>query len=318
VAKDVIAPDHLGVHQFQAMGSPCRVVVAVPQGNDQAAAIVARQAGDLVRKLEQTWSRFSPASEISFLNSRCGAVTGVSDETYRLLESADTAWRATAGRYHPLMLDQIEAIGYWRSWDEGTPSEGDFKLAHPATQQPIEFYPEIKAVKLPSHARFDPGGIGKGLAVDMAVEICLAAGATTVGVELGGDLRVEGTPWYGAEWKIGVADPFDPSVDVGAFTPTAGAVTTSTTMKRRWKVNGRSCHHLIDPDTGLPTESNLVSVTTCSSLAWWAEVAAKSALLAGSTVAPDLLHELNTHGLAVTNEGAVLKVELPHKAREVQ
>ena len=125
-------------------------------------------------------------------------------------------------------------------------------------------------------------------------------------VDLGGDLRVQGEPWYGPQWRIGVDHPLFPGTELAAFTPTEGAVTTSTTLRRAWPgPGGERLHHLLDPATGRPSTGDVVAVTTCSSQAWWAEVAAKAALLAGSEAAPGVVAGLGTPGIVVTADGGV-------------
>ena len=144
------------------------------------------------------------------------------------------------------------------------------------------------------------------MAVDVAIEWLQSEGAEMASVELGGDLRVFGTPWYGDRWRIDVVDQLDRSKDIATFTPTEGAVTTSTTLRRAWTDQGRHYHHILDPRTGWPSTNDVVSVSTCSSQAWWAEVAAKSALVAGAVSAPALLEHLGTPGIIVTASGEVI------------
>jgi thiamine biosynthesis lipoprotein len=281
------------------MGSPCRVVL------DTGADDVAAAVRDLVLGLERGWTRFIDSSEISALNRSPGRVAVVSPETFRLVEHAVRAQLATGGRFNPLMLRQLEAHGYRRPWDEERPVPSGQPVG-PGTSEPIVLYPEIDAVQIPEGAAFDPGGIGKGLAVDLAVELCRERGVAMASIELGGDLRVYGDPWFGPVWRIGVEDPFDGGREVAAFTPTEGAVTTSTTRKRSWSAGYRTYHHLLDPVTGWPGASDLVSVSTCSGEAWWAEVVSKTALLVGSGRVLRYLDDLKTPGVAITGEGRVL------------
>ncbi|MDH4363735.1 MAG: FAD:protein FMN transferase, partial [Acidimicrobiia bacterium] len=299
---------------FEALGTSCRVVV----GGSADDAGLAAAATDRVRHFERRWSRFLPDSEVSQLNRRPGRLTIVSPSTFDLVLRAEQARIATSGRFNPLLLDQLEAAGYRRSWLDCRPgADGGgvdamqspgLGTTGPGSDEPIELLAEVHGVRLPAGTRFDPGGIGKGLAVDRVTEWCRGEGATTVCVDLGGDLRVHGEPWYGPRWRIGVDHPLVPGVELGAFTPAEGAVTTSTSLRRTWAgPGGERLHHLIDPGTGRPSASDVVAVTTCSSQAWWAEVAAKAALLAGSGGALGVLAELGTPGIAVTAAGGVLR-----------
>ncbi len=254
--------------------------------------------------LEQRWSRFLPSSEICQLNRNAGHLSTVSNETYLLVMRASEARELTGGRFNPLMLSQLRTLGYRSSWKDPGPTAGVIE-SRPGCPDPILLIPEINGVVLPAGAAFDPGGIGKGLAVDLVTEFLVESGATTSSVELGGDLRVVGRPWTGGSWVIGVRHPHSADSEVAKVRPDQGAVATSSTVKRQWLVEDRSVHHLLDPSTGLPAESDVVSATACSSVTWWAEVAAKVAVMAGSVTALEVLTSLDAPGLIVTADGLV-------------
>ncbi|MCP3987817.1 MAG: FAD:protein FMN transferase, partial [Actinomycetia bacterium] len=274
----------LQVEQFQAMGSRCRLVV------DGGPPTLTKAALGLLARLERAWSRFDPSSEVSQLNQANGHLTIVSIETFELVQRAEAARELTSGRFNPLMLTQLEQLGYDQPWQHHPAKHRSAINGLVGSQEQIEVIPEILAVRLPGGTAFDPGGIGKGLAVDLLTELLIAEGATTIAVELGGDLRVHGRCWYGPQWRVDVAHPHHTGREIAAFTPDHGAVTTSNTLRRNWSTDQNRLHHLLDPATGLPSTSDIVAVTTCAGAAWWSEVAAKTALLAGSSGAIDLLH----------------------------
>ncbi len=286
---------------FRAMGSPCRLVV---DGGGQDAIDAAK---DLVDDLERQWSRFHPTSEVSQVNANAGHFSIVSRNTFELVSRAVDARLLTRGRFNPLMLGQLCALGYDRSWQDGQPMAA---RRHPIERvpgclEPIDLVPEALAVRIPTGTAFDPGGIGKGLAVDIVTDFLLRQGATTTSVELGGDLRVTGDPWFGDTWRIGVADPIGTGGEIAVFRPSEGAVATSSRLRRRWLSEQGEVHHLLDPLTGAPATTDVVAVTTCSASAWWAEVVAKVVLIEGSFGALALLDALGTPGLIVTADGQV-------------
>ena len=281
------------------MGGPCRIVAA--GGGDG----LLRSAEALVHRLEGSWSRFLATSEVSVINGNTGHATIVSPETYRLIELAEKARTWTGGLFNPLMLTQLEALGYSRPWSGDGPG-GVPRPSSPGSLEGIVLLPEIPAVQIPAGTIFDPGGIGKGLAADLVTEFLTTEGATTSSVELGGDLRVGGVCWYAPTWRVGIAHPANRSGEIAAFTLEQGAVATSSVLRRKWSVGGRRLHHLLDPTNGLPAETDLVSVSATASSAWRAEVAAKVAVMAGSDGALDLLRSLGAAGIAVRADGFVL------------
>jgi len=284
------------------MGSPCRIVVG---GGDDS---LAEQATTLGQEVERDWSHFLDGSGVSRMNRHAGQLTIVPPTVYDLVEHAVTAQILTNGRFNPLMLNQLEHLGYRRPWQDGGAQLPGIPT-EPASLQPIDTLAEISAVRIPAGTALDPGGIGKGLAADRTTEFLIAHGATTTSVELGGDLRVSGDCWYGPEWRIGVTHPLKSGTHVATFTPDKGAAVAPSSIKRNWSDGTRRLHHLLDPTTGTSAETDLVSVGACATTTWWAEVAAKSALIAGSTLALELLSEFNTPGVAVTTEGKVLMTQ---------
>ena len=89
---------------------------------------------------------------------------------------------------------------------------------------------------------------------------------------------------------------------------TEGAIATSSVLGHTWTVDDRHLHHLIDPSTGQPSETDVLSVTTTSSELWWAEVVAKVAVLAGSRRAPAVMRQYGCSGVVLDRAGALVSV----------
>lgn len=277
------------------MASPCRIIA-----DDEALA----EAGcALVHALEQRWSRFRADSEISGLNRASGSLCIVSEPTFDLIARAQFARDLTSGWFNPLVLERLETLGY-RGYDQPP--------AHLTTtavcQEPIELLPDVLGVRLPAGARFDPGGIGKGLAADLVVDHLATLGATTLQVELGGDVRLVGENWTGGPWRVRIQSPLDRDRTIGHADVPAGALATSAVAGNRWRVGGRDVHHLIDPFTGEPSASDVVSATAISSELWWAEIVAKVVVLRGSDAAASVFSDLGAAGSIVRSDGEFVVV----------
>lgn len=292
---------------FRAMGSSCRLVVDGPPG-------LAERARATVADLEARWSRFLPDSEVTGANRSAGQPTVVSLPTYRLAEHALEAQRLTDGIFDPLLLDPLEALGYDRDHRrladpgpiDGPPSptersSGDGSTDDPACPRRLALDPALSAITVPAGARFDPGGIGKGLAADIVAQDLVDQGAWWVSVELGGDLRFAGASIVAHGWTVVVEDPRDPTAELGRLAVAGGAVATSSRLRRRWNHGGRTHHHLLDPLTRAPATSAVAAATVQSSHAWIADVLAKCLVIGGPEQAESLLRR--------TGAGAVLSLE---------
>jgi thiamine biosynthesis lipoprotein len=282
---------------FPAMGSDAHViVVGGPRG-------LAGRARRRIDELERRWSRFLPHSEICDLNRRAGDWVDLSGDSVLLVERAVEAWRLTVGRFDPTVLGDVIRAGYDRPFDALRATVPDGVSALHTGTAGIEV--SGTSVRLPAGVGFDPGGIGKGLAADLVVGEMLEAGAAGACVNLGGDLRVAGeSPDGTSSWTIGLEHPGapDPLALLGLHD---GAVATSTTLRRRWRSAGEERHHLIDPWTGRPSDSDLTLAAVVAAEGWVAEVLAKTVLLRGSTRAFDLVAGLGADALTVDRSGVV-------------
>ncbi|MEP6870546.1 MAG: FAD:protein FMN transferase [Anaerolineaceae bacterium] len=221
---------------------------------------------------EQRYSRFRATSLVSQLN----AGENVDDPWLAAAcRMALDAYEFTGGLFNPLILESLERAGYAKTFDEvtdGTPEAAPSPLPRDA----LTVAGSVVALR---HGRLDLGGIIKGWTVDLAVDM-LARAEPNVLVNAGGDLRCAGNEGGNDGWLVTITAP-EANDDAweGAI---HGALTTSTSLKRRWKTAGGGvAHHLIDPRTGLPAASSFVQVSAWHALAWRAECWAKAVLIGG-------------------------------------
>ena len=263
--------------------------------------------GSLFREWEQTLSRFLPESELSQLNAHAGTAMAVSDLLYTVLATALSAAQATQGVYDPALLEQLVQLGYDRTFDDlpavsfdpiipGEPGGG---------WRGIRVNPIYRHVTLPIGIKLDFGGIAKGMAVDAALEQLRLSGISPALVNAGGDLAVLGLPPAAEQWPIAV-----PGRERYWTIPLhSGAVATSGIAHRHWWQGQTLRHHLLDPRTGLPAQSDLWSVTVVADRCEQAEVAAKVAFILGSRQGADFLRRHRIAGLLVREDGTWESVE---------
>jgi len=287
------------------MGSDADLIV-VGGDHDALARAIAR-----IEQLENRWSRFRTDSEVSALNRQRGHSVPVSADTRLLVNRAIEAWHLTGGSFDPTILGDLLRAGYDRSFEQLCAS-GDVRevFARRRTAQASgcsDILVDDCTVTLPADLSFDAGGIGKGLAADIVATELMAAGIAGVCVNIGGDLRVVGDSPNGLGWTLAIEHPYSaiPVVLVGL---TTGAIATSSVLRRVWSRGGRARHHLIDPATGEPSESDLALASVITGEAWRAEVLAKACLLRGRVRAFDLLDE-STAALVVDHDGLVVSTQ---------
>jgi thiamine biosynthesis lipoprotein len=303
------------------MGSDAHVIVVADDG--EAARLDAAVAR--IVQLELRWSRFLPHSEVSRLNAHAGSAVSVSPDTVLLVRRATEAWRLSGGACDPTVLDAVLRAGYDRSFEQlqaasARPEicaldpvirgelhrfrEGGGERARLLGVGPADIEVDGTSVRLPDGSGFDPGGIGKGLAADVVAAELIAEGALGVCINLGGDVRVAGCGPDGGAWTVAVEHPHvgAPLVRLGLAD---GAVATSTTLRRRWTSDGQERHHLIDPRSGLPAETDVDLATVVAAEAWLAEALTKSVILRRAATAFDVVEGTAAEALAVDRDGRV-------------
>ena len=252
---------------------------------------------------EAELSRFRPDSGLSRLNAAAGlGPQTVSPLLWTALNRAVEAARQTLGLFDPTVLDLLRAAGYDRSFellDSSSDTLGPSAKPSCGWHQ-IRFYDSVGQVELPAGVGIDLGGIAKGWTVDR-VAVSLATHGPVL-VDAGGDIRAVGMPG-GEPWPVAVQDPFDETRDCAVLALNGGAVATSSIGRRRWQRNGQTMHHLIDPRTGQPSDSDLHTVTVLADTAEEAEVSAKTVLMLGTQAGAGWLKRQDLRGLLIDRRG---------------
>jgi thiamine biosynthesis lipoprotein len=248
---------------------------------------------------EARFSRFRTLSELSRLNAADGHRFKASPLLCHLVSLSLGLAKRSAGLFDPTILPDLMAAGYDRSFELI-----DARRVPPSRRNrgprwsDVVLDPSTRSIQLPAGVGLDLGGIAKGWAVDRLASMlghpCLVNG--------GGDIYAAGRPPN--EWRIGVADPFDPENDLATLALTDRGVATSSSLKRRWQSSDLVAHHLIDPRTRCPSTSDAVQVTAIARSATEADYQAKVALLMGVEAGLDHMNrEPDVEGLIIRVDG---------------
>jgi FAD:protein FMN transferase len=281
---------------FHALGTDVRLIVTGHWART-AVASARQQILDYHARL----SRFLPHSELSALNGDPRSLVPASGLLRSAVRAGLWAARHSDGLVDPCLLDALVAAGYARSHEQTSPiavPHGPRRPALPdpkATWRAIRIDEQARAIERPPGLRLDLGGSGKGHVADLVAD-GLAPFARWV-VDCGGDIRVGGVQ------EVEIAHPLrdEPAAQTVLED---GAVATSSVMARAWRTpDGRRAHHLLDPSTGQPVWTGLLTATALAPTALEAETLAKTALLRGAYDARSVLERHG--GLLVHEDGRV-------------
>jgi thiamine biosynthesis lipoprotein len=242
-----------------AMGTVMTHKAFGPHAEECLAAVCAE-----IDRLEQTLSRFLPASDISRINRSAGIrCENVSWDTLQVLAQAAELSKRCQDCFDVTIGPLVALWG--RSKDTSTPpDESSIRQALPLVKhRDLLLDAGRGTVGLRKVGQsIDLGGIGKGYTGDRILEIYRHYGVTSAYSNLGGNVVTLGSKPDGSPWRIGIQHPRQENKIIGAVAVEGQTVVTSGDYQRYYTDSqGKRRHHILDPITGYPAESGLISVS---------------------------------------------------------
>ena len=282
---------------------------------ENAAAALENAEKELHTLDESVLSRTAEGSELYALNASDGETVtyGADDILPALIEAALTISDATNGAFDPTLAPVLDAWGFTKDLHR-VPSADELAALLARTGRDkvaLEKTADGYSVALSDGTQLDLGGIAKGYAADLLRAQLEEEGVTSATLDLGGDVFVMGKKSDGSDWRIAVKDPGDTESYLGIVSASDAFIVTSGVYERYFEENGVRYHHILDPKTGCPAESGLVSVTVLCKNGAWADALSTACFVLGTDKALALRDGLAAQGVAfelvfVTDDGRVL------------
>ena len=268
--KEVLRLEKTG----DAMGSTFTVEV---YGNDRVFLEAAVDAAfDEVRRLDNLLSNYKPDSEWSQVNRQAAdRPMKISPELFRLLSACLEYSRASEGAFDITVGPLMKVWGFYK---------GSGRLPHRAEVAAALTKVGYRHIRLDSQAQtvwfdrhgveIDPGGIGKGLAVDRMVDVLRQKGIKAALVAGAGSsiYGMGSPPSEPAGWRIEIKNPWDTSKTGSEVFLKDMSMSTSGNYEKFFKAEGRIYSHIMDPRTGYPAQGavavSVVAPRTLDSEAW--------------------------------------------------
>lgn len=246
----------LGSVTFRAFDTLCAVSADV-----DAAAL--RDVETLCARYELLLSRFNPESRLFALNAAAGEWIDVGDELAAVLHAALGYCERTGG------LFDITMGSVCRLWDfkRGVvPDDAAIAKALAHVDWRNVQVEGTQARIIDPQTTIDLGGMAKGYIADRVIDLLKHCDATSGVINLGGNVACLGSKPDGSAWNVGLRAPVPSggSLQAASFAsvPVRGkSVVTSGVYERSFVRNGRVLHHILDPRTGKPAETDVLSAT---------------------------------------------------------
>lgn len=244
---------------------------------------VSDEAMAKLKYLEDLMTINAPGGDINKLNLNAGkGYVDLNPETISVLKSARKISDLSAGTAFDITVAPIV-----KAWGIGTDNPQVPAKETIEKLVPLINYRDVQIDETNNKASLakigqmvDLGGIAKGYAGDVLREIYKKNGTKSGLINLGGNLIAIGSKPDGGNWSIGIQNPRSETGEiVGIIHVSDTAVVTSGDYQRYFEKDGKRYCHIIDPHTGYPAESGLMSVTIITSSSTDADGLAKAFVL---------------------------------------
>lgn len=211
------------------------------------------EARNAIEGLDAVLDATDPQSAVSLLKNG-DAIPGTILEP---LQTAQTIADATEGALDVTLYPLSDAWGFYTK-NYRVPTQAELQAL---LQNRGEFSVRDGKLFCTDGTKLDLGSVAKGYAAMSAAEKLRQHGVQGAVLSLGGNVQTIGRKPDGSDWRVSVADPLQPDGTVCDLLVGETAVVTSGSYQRSFTENGKTYHHILDPETGAPAESGLLSVT---------------------------------------------------------
>lgn len=266
-------------------------------GNRELADHVTAQ----IRLLESQISTNIESSDISKI-SRAAGKSLIETSQIELIELSKEVSEKSHGAF------DITVAPITKLWGIGTenarvPSKQEIEAVLPLVGYENIVLKDGKAGLTKQGAALDLGAIGKGAASDLALSLYKEKDITSAVVSVGGSIGLMGRRPDEKSFKIGLRDPFgSANQHIAVLLLEDISVSTSGSYEKYIEKNGIRYHHIIDPFTGYPAQSDLVSVTVIHKSGALCDALSTACFVLGYEKGKELLNEYGAKGIFIDKD----------------
>lgn len=263
--------------RFFAMASPCEILIDTQ--NEQIAKQLSVIAQVEAKRIEEKYSRYRNDNLLHKINTSGGRAVDIDDETYRLLQFAQTCFELSDGLFD--LTSGVLRKAWHFNGSAQLPSQERVESLIPLVGwQKLHF--NEQQITLPAKMELDFGGIGKEYAVDCVAKLCHQhSPALSIVVNFGGDIQVTQARKQQQYWHIGIESLKGEHLTAQILKIKTGGLATSGDARRFLLKDGIRYSHILNPKTGYPVKNAPRSVTIAAAHCIQAGLLATLALLQG-------------------------------------
>lgn len=287
------------------MGTLCEITIY--DEDPVRAERAMNQAFEEMQRVDRLLSNYDPHSELSRMNRTAAAGPfKASVELFQFVTACQRFYRITQGAFDPTVGPLVRAWGFF-GLHPHVPRRSEVEAARDKVGMGKVELDQVHA--LISYGvegmEIDPGGIGKGYAVDRAVGTLKRAGITSALVNAGSSsLYAIGHPPGQASWRIGIKDPFFPNHPAAFVALLDNSLSTSGSLEKRVQEGSQTFSHIFDPRSGAPV-GGVLEVSVIAPTATESDALTKAAFVLSPPDAFGLFQKLGgVHALRFERSGS--------------
>ncbi len=270
-------------------------------GNNSKIAV--KKVEKEINRLDSLLSIQNKTSEIFKINKNKSL--SPSGEVLKIIKRSKKISKITNSAFDITIEPLTRAWGFFNGADNRVPDKREIKsiLKNVGAKNIII---DNGKINLNKNASIELGAIAKGYVSYKADKILSDNKITSALISLGGNVRAVGSKPDGSPWIVGIADPDDTSQQIGTLSVRDTSVITSGGYQRFFESNGKKYHHIINPHTGYPAESDLKSVTIVSEDDVLGDALSTALFVMGLDKATEFYKENNNFGgVFITDENDI-------------
>ena len=297
------------LHESQAFSMDTVMRLAAYGENGEAGLA---SAESVINALNSMLDPERPGSTVYNINHASGAGAAVTGQVAEMLDTASLVYERSNGALDLTVYPLVKAWGFIDA-QYRVPSDAEIaSLMQNVGFDRVTISPmsdtDSELVTLPQGAEISLASLSGGCAAKYAAQAMAAAGVESGIISLGANVQTLGSKPDGSEWSVAIQDPENTSEYVGIITVGEAAVVTTGGYQRYFVAeDGTYYQHLIDPDTGRPAESDLLSVTIVCEDGTMADALSTALYVLGESGARDYYETYDGFEmLLVTDDGRVI------------
>lgn len=265
----------------------------------------AKKAANEIAELENKISWRIAGSETERLNLNAGTdFIEIDEYVYNLLFLSREVAEKSDGAFD-ITIAPLSRLWDFDSETKFIPNESIInQVKNDVNYRNILMQDNSKVALKNEQTAIDLGAVGKGAACDVAAEVYKEQGVSNAVISVGGSVGVYGKKAFGQPWIIGVRDPNGDGV-MGEISIKEGFISTSGSYEKSFTEYGVLYHHLLDPKTGYPAESGLLSVTVVAESGALSDMLSTACFVLGYEEGLALLDEFDAEGIFITTDKKV-------------